>query len=393
MFGYRSRGHLESGRARIYDNLLSPTILAFETTGPKSITQFSSMPLHLLHRKRILHMFSLLILRIAERFFPRKGLIERQGRRRVTFDMLPDDVLFEIFDLYGIDCKSCCYPWRWHTLVHVCRRWRQIIFASPFRLELQFVCTPRTRVRELLEFLPPSIPIMIRNYFGTPPPCSTPSIEDVSQVIAALEQRDDVYLIDLEDLPNSLLEKLATTMQETYPTLEYVLLWAGDDTAPVLRKEFLGGSAPCLDRFWLRGIPFPDVPRLLSSTRDLVHLLLEKIPDSGYISPEAMITALSTCTKLETITIDFLGNPYPDLTSQEIASLTLISLPALNNFVFEGHGKYFHNFISRIENPLLMLEGNFNMNKRVHCEALLTPSGISFHYRDVHLIDPVPVEE
>lgn len=307
--------------------------------------------------------------------------------------MLPDDVLFEIFDLYGIYCESTCYPWRWHTLVHVCRRWRQIIFASPFRLELQIVCTPRTRVRELLEFLPPSMPIMIRNYFDTPPPYPAPRIEDGSQVIAALEQRDDVYVIELEDLPSPLLEKLATTMQETYPSLQYVLLWAGDDTAPVLRKEFLGGSAPCLEKFWLRGIPFPDAPQLLLSTRDLVHLRLEKIPDSGYFSPEAMITALSTCRKLEVLHIDFIGNPYPDLTSQEIASLTHVSLPALIGFVFEGHGKYFHSLFPRIECRLFALEGNFDMNKRVHYQASLTPSGFLFNYWDAHLMDPVPVEE
>jgi hypothetical protein len=321
--------------------------------------------------------------------------------------MLPDDVLFEIFDFYGFDCEYSCYPWRWQTLVHVCRRWRQIIFASPLRLGLQFVCTPRTRVRELLEFLPPSLPIMLRNnldtppslpimmhnHLDTPPPCPTPSIEDVSQVVAALEHRDDVYYIELEDLPGCLLEKLAITMQETYPTLEYVLLWACDETAPILRTEFLGGSASCLDRLWLRGIPFPDAPQLVLSTRDLVHLILEKIPDSGYFSPEAMITALSTCTKLESILIDFIGNPHPDLASHEIASLTHAHLPALTQFVFEGHGKYFHNFFSRIENPLFMLEGNFDMNKRVHYEVCLTPYGTSFHYWDVRLMDPVPVEE
>lgn len=312
---------------------------------------------------------------------------------RVTFDMLPDDVLFEIFDFYGFDCGYSCYPWGWRTLVHVCRRWRQIIFASPLRLGLQFVCTPRTQVRELLEFLPPSLPIMILNHLDTPPPCPTPSIEDVSQVVAALEHRDDMYCIELEDLPGCLLEKLAITMQETYPALAYVLLWACDETAPVLRTEFLGGSAPCLERFWLRGIPFPDAPRLVSSTSDLVHLILEKIPDSGYFSPEAMITALSTCTKLESIHIDFIGNPHPDLASHEIASLTHIPLPTLNRFVFEGHGKYFHNFFSRIENPLFALEGNYDMNKRVHYEASLTPSGFSFHYWDAHLMDPVPVEE
>jgi hypothetical protein len=308
--------------------------------------------------------------------------------------MLPHDVLFEIFNFYGFESEYSCYPWRWQTLVHVCRRWRQIIFASPLQLDLRFVCTPRTRVKELLEFLPPSMPIIIRNYFDTPPPCSTPAIEDVNQVITALEQRDDVRCIDLDGLQNDLLEKLATAMQETYPTLEYVLLWAGDEiyeTAPVLRKEFLGGSAPHLERIWLKGFPFPDAPRLLLSTGDLAHLRLEKIPDSGYFSPEAMITALSTCTKLETILIDFIGNPHPDPTSQEIASLTPIYLPALICFVFEGHGRYFHNFISRIENPLFALKGNFDMNTRVHYKTSVTPSGLSFNYTDVRLVDPVPV--
>ena len=156
--------------------------------------------------------------------------------------------------------------------------------------------------------------ITIRDYFDTPPvPGSTPGIKDGSQIIATLEQRDRVRFIGIGNLPGSVLENLATTMQVTYPMLGYVLLWAGDETAPSLPKEFLGGSAPSLDRIWLRGISFPDAPHLISSARDLVHLRLEEIPDSGYFPPEAMITALSTCTGLETITIDFIGNLYPDL--------------------------------------------------------------------------------
>jgi hypothetical protein len=353
------------------------------------------------------------ILEIAKRLFLRKGLIRRRRQGtpfvqgpptipnvgyvagRVTFDVLPDDVLLDILDFYGFDSESSCYPWRWHTLVHVCRRWRQIIFASPLRLDLQFVCTPRTRVRELLDFLPPSMPIMIRYSFdGTPRSCSTLSLEDESQVIAALEQRDDMYHIQLEDLSNSLLEKLATAMQETFSTLTHVELSASDETAPVLPKEFLGGSAPCLERFWLKGIPFPDVPQLLLSANRLIHVHLEKIPDSGYFSPEAMVTALSTCTSLEALFIEFLGNPRPNVISQEVTWLTPISLPALATFVFEGHSKYFHNLFFRIDNPLFALIGNhLDMNKRVHYETFLTPSGFSFRYWDICLMDPVPVEE
>jgi len=318
---------------------------------------------------------------------------------RVTFDMLPNNVLFEIFDLYGIDCESSCYPWMWHTLVHVCRRWRQIIFASPIRLELRIVCTPRTRVKELLEFLPP-LPIMIRSDFGFPLPFSTPSFGDGSQVIAALEQRDNVYSIELQVLPSSLLEKMATTMQETYPALEYVTLWAGDDTAPVLCKEFLGGSAPCLERIWLKGIPFPDAPLLLMSTTNLVYLRLEMIPDSGYISPEAMVAALSTCTKLETLSMWFKpGDPHPDLTSQEITSNARVFLPALDYFSFSGNGRYFNNFVTRIESPSLggsndyiRHDTNITVNTDVVYEAFFTSSGISFHYHSEPR-NPVQVED
>ena len=308
--------------------------------------------------------------------------------------MLPDDVLLDIFDFYRMDYSH--YPWRWHTLAHVCPRWRQIIFASPRRLDLQFLCTPRTRVRELLDFLPTSMPIMIRNSFDAPPPFPTSSIVDGHQVITAIEQRDRVWCIHLEDVPSSLLEKMGTTTKETFPTLTYIRLWAGDEIAPVLPNSFLGGSAPLLETFWLRGIPFPEVPNLLLSTSDLVHLHLEKIPDSGYISSEAMVTGLITCTKLETLIIEFLSQrPRLDLTSQPTSSLSRVSLPALTCFSFEGNGGYFDNFVPRIESPLLALDDNtrhninISVNRYVLYEASLTSSGFSFRYYS----RPVPAEE
>ena len=221
----------------------------------------------------------------------------------------------------------------------------------------------------------------------------------MSQVIAALERRDDVNFVVLNDIPSPLLEKLATKMQETYPALEVVQLWASDETAPILRTEFLGGSAPRLQGLGLVKVPFPDAPLLLSSCRDLVHLQLERIPDSGYFSPDAMITALSTCTKLETLLITFIGNPHPDPTTQEIASLTHISLPGLTWFIFEGHCQYFYDFFFRIEDPIFTLaKDNFDMNdmhKRVHYEEkspTSSGSALAFNYRETRL-DPVPVEE
>lgn len=271
------------------------------------------------------------------------------------------------------------YPWKWHTLVHVCRRWRQIVFASPRRLDLQLLCTPSSPVRELLGFLLP-IPIMISNWSGTPPPYPTLRLEDGNQVISAIEQRDRVWWIHLDGLASSLMEKLATMMHETFPMLTYVRLWSNDETMPILPKTFLGGSSPRLQSFWLHGIPFPELPKLLLSTNDLVDLRLEKIPDSGYISPEAMITGLSTSTKLEALIIDFRSaDPHPlDLTSQQpVSHLTRILLPALAHFRFEGNGGYFDNLVVRIESPLLVIDHswhhNNSANRHVFYEAFFSP--------------------
>ena len=59
-----------------------------------------------------------------------------QCRPGDSIDMLPDDVLLEIFDFFveeegrgpKVDFEE------WHTLVHVCRRWRSVVFKSPHRL-------------------------------------------------------------------------------------------------------------------------------------------------------------------------------------------------------------------------------------------------------------------
>jgi hypothetical protein len=52
---------------------------------------------------------------------------------RLTIDILPDDALLEIFDFYLGETE---WTNRWHILVHVCRRWRLVVFGSPRRLNL-----------------------------------------------------------------------------------------------------------------------------------------------------------------------------------------------------------------------------------------------------------------
>ena len=253
----------------------------------------------------------------------------------------------------------------------------------------------RELLPNLLDFLPP-MPIRICNGCKNTLSDSiiTVSLGDGSPIIAALEQYDNVQTIELVDIPGSVLKKMATTMQETFPNLRYVRLEAGDGIAPVLPESFLGGSAPLLETFWLRGIPFPELPKILLSTSNLVQLELDNIPDSGFFSPEAMITSLSICTKLETLIMEFFSpHPHPDLTSQQNTSLARAYLPALTTFHFRGNGGYLRILFSRIENPLAMLHSTISADKFVHYEAYLSPSKLEFFYQ-YHLLERlVPVGE
>ncbi|KAI9453650.1 hypothetical protein BJY52DRAFT_1214031, partial [Lactarius psammicola] len=82
-------------------------------------------------------------------------------KQATTIDMLPDNVLLEIFDLCRRALRYNILPaWRWHLLVHVCQRWRQIVFESPRRLKLQILCTRRTPVRKNLGIWP-TFPIVV----------------------------------------------------------------------------------------------------------------------------------------------------------------------------------------------------------------------------------------
>jgi hypothetical protein len=196
-----------------------------------------------------------------------------------------------------------------------------------------------------------------------------------------------VRWVHLDGITSLLLEKLAGMMQETFPMMKLVRLWSEDGTVPVLPETFLGGTCPRLHTFWLYGIPFPRLTRLLSSTNDLVVLRLENIPDSGYIPCDVMAASLSTSTKLETLIIEFQSmDPHPDGTStQPTASLTRTALPALALFKFRGHGGYFDSFVVRFESHLLIPEfdqswhENFT-NRRLLYEASYTPqSGLRLH--------------
>ncbi|KAI0279648.1 hypothetical protein BGY98DRAFT_1185931 [Russula aff. rugulosa BPL654] len=82
---------------------------------------------------------------------------------RVTIDVLPEEILLEIFDLYVDPTRKYEGVEAWCTLVHVCRKWRNIVLESPLRLNLRIRCDPGIPVREKLDIWP-ALPVVVEQY-------------------------------------------------------------------------------------------------------------------------------------------------------------------------------------------------------------------------------------
>jgi hypothetical protein len=271
-----------------------------------------------------------------------------------SIDMLPDEVLLttfgfcEVFTFEDINSKKGTEAWQ--SLVHVCRRWRSIVFGSPRRLNLRLVSTPKTSVRELLDVWPP-LPLVIQNIQSWLP---LPLAGGVDNIVAALEHRDRADEIYLQNINSSALEKVLAVMQEPFPELRSMRLSSDDETVPVVPDSFLGGSAPRLEFLVLECIPFPGLPKLLLSSTHLIDLYLSDIPHSGYISPDAMVTALSTLTNLQSLRLKFQSpRPHPDPAFRRLLPPTRSVLPVLRRFSFKGVYEYLDDFVARIDAPRL----------------------------------------
>jgi hypothetical protein len=273
--------------------------------------------------------------------------------RRVAIDALPDDALLEIFKFY-VD-EVCEDPVEdvdgWHTLVHVCRKWRDIVFSSPRRLNLRLLCAYRRSVTEMLNIWP-ELPINVRITGGPN------KADEIENHLAALELTDRVSEIYLEDNPTLELERFVAAMRVPFPVLTRLDIWWSrwDDpeSGLVLSDEFLGGSAPRLQSLRLGSIPFLALPTLLLSTTDLVTLDLEYIPHSGYISPDEMVASLTMLTRLDRLSLGF-RSPLsrPSQTSRHLPPPTRTVLPALTCLMFRGVTEYLEDFVARIDVPLL----------------------------------------
>jgi hypothetical protein len=263
----------------------------------------------------------------------------------IQIDVLPDDILLEIFDFYMVLSRGYDKG-GWQSLIHVCRRWRYLVFGSPRRLNLRLLCSLFSPTRDKLDVWP-TLPLVVEGEYMD-------LSSDIDNIIAALEQSNRVCQVNLESLKDWQLEDILAAMQVPFPELTDLHLTPYRETELVIPDSFLGGSAPRLRYFSLSHIPFPELPNLLLSATHLVDLSLSSIPHSGYISPEAMVALLSVLSSLRLLNLEFQSSESrPVSESQSLPPIKRAILPALTALYFRGVTEYLEELVTRIDAPQL----------------------------------------
>jgi hypothetical protein len=260
----------------------------------------------------------------------------------ITMDVFPDDVLLIVFECYMAHASRVE---SWHTLVHVCRRWRSIVFESPRRLNLRIACTNRMRVREKLDSWP-VIPIIVSGY------CDSPSGLN-HNIEAALEHNDRICRIKIVSAWH--LERVFAALEEPFPALTDLEVWSTDDDAPPVFPnpgKFLGGSSP-LRSLELGGVLIPRFSKFLLSLTDLVELRIDLTAEPQFLSTNEIVAGVSALTKLKVFALEFEYDTPRERENQHAPPLRRAVLPALNFFKFKGVSEYLEDLVALIDVPQL----------------------------------------
>lgn len=261
-----------------------------------------------------------------------------------TINTLPNNVLLSVFRYYMADSGDLE---KWSTLARVCRRWRYAMVASADRLNLRLVCTEKSPATEMIGAWP-ALPIVLKNG-------GDPTRGNDGDFIAALKHSSRVCEVSLTHLTSIILERVVELAQEPFPQLTSLELAANhDEMTAIVPESFLGGSVPRLQKLDLANIPFPALPKLLLSATDLVYLRIWDVPDSGFISPEAIATFLPAMEKLERFHLGFRSpRPPPGPASRHPPPPTRTTLPALSQFYFRGNSEYLDDLVAHVDAPTL----------------------------------------
>jgi len=256
-------------------------------------------------------------------------------------------------------------------LVHICRKWRRIVFASQQSLQLRLFCTNGTPVLKNLDCWPAALPIVVE--YGGSPALNHPAPEDEDNIIAALKQAGRITSIRLT-ITNSLMEKFST-VEWSFPELvELVLMSQDNEWMPFTTASWW---CPRLRTLHLTRVTFPGLPQFLTSSRNIVYLQLHEVLDDWRFSPYVLTNALSGMAQLRSLSLRLFSTDY--YTGSLLPPLERVVFPTLTHFDFQGTSEYLEDLVARIDAPRLEDFGLTLFNQPMVLQLRMFVDRISMH--------------
>ena len=229
----------------------------------------------------------------------------------------------------------------WQLLVHVCWRWRNLVFESPRRLNLRLFCPLQTPVRDWLKIWP-AFPLIVQDTVGV--------LSAIDNVILALGQSNRVCQVWLSPLSDWQLENVLAPMQvsEFYISTHMVKHYQSFLILSWMDLPHVCDSSSCL------ALHFRDCRNyfclLLNSPLFtlLVFLIL------GTFHPKRLSLPSPCCPVSKCLSLEFQSpQSLPDWDSRSLPPPKRSVLPALNEFHFKGVTKYLEELVACIDTPQL----------------------------------------
>ena len=276
----------------------------------------------------------------------------------LTINQLPDEVLLEIFDSYRQDINSYDYQWGekhvWINLVHVCRKWRAVVFASYVRLDLGVLVGPK-KPGHIKTILSGPLPISINYQYNR----ESVTGSALWRMCATLKRHDRVRKITFQGMRAN-FDKFFKLTNRAFPVLDTLSLHFCGPYEPKIPDTFLRGpdlSDLHLRHLELTGVSLPSISRFLSSATALTDLVLHLDDSLRSSSSETALLDLLACLKgmsyLRSLQLAFLSGPL-DTPSQPSSPKDIVTLSKLTCFRYTDHDiSFFDALVAGLSAPSL----------------------------------------
>ena len=300
-------------------------------------------------------------------------MVDRSHSPSKSIHVLNDDALLDVFTLcrpllsnenedININTHiSAGEEWSrrerwWYNLVHVCQRWRTLIFASASYLRICHVCTHGTQVGPMLAHSP-ILPLVVDYADETRGGWAEEDAEGLRFALLP-ERRDRVRRIRLLAHESHLWNFVAALFDGIFPALECLIVKlrerSHESQTFKLPHRF---RAPRLRHLVLTHFGFPLATPILVTS---VHLLTLSLNLPVYCLPNDLIERLSLLPRLDILNIastspisDDFGMPWGQGSQGNTPLNTHATLSSLHLFGFEGNSAYLKALLPGMTTPLL----------------------------------------